>query len=292
MSALQIVEAPPVYRRIPKGATYPQPESCPPYRDATGLGFVLRPRLPLLFVKTSRGELLPDAATALAYARENASTFADVLAVIGERAGDVLDQKVVASYEAEFPLLFRDLVQPYALFATGHFSIPTGFSVESGPGVGTLIGPPLNRTSPLPLRSGLIETDWHHKPLFLVTSDPEFTGRSLLLLPEADLAQVYFVAYGTPAQVLAEHEVEAASEAADYQRAWDAHITGLAAEGKGVTVRRSGIASVSLGCLHCRLSVTEAAEGRLPHDHVISNKFIPGYQVKQAQMRRKADLRE
>src|SRR6266568_2769854 len=59
LSPLRIEPAPRVFRAIPKDEPHPHPETCAPYQDANGLGFTLRLRLPLLFVKTRRGELLP-----------------------------------------------------------------------------------------------------------------------------------------------------------------------------------------------------------------------------------------
>src|SRR5262245_55579829 len=51
LSVFRIEPAPRVTRQIPKEAQYPQPETCTPYLDATGLGFLLKPRLPLLFIR-------------------------------------------------------------------------------------------------------------------------------------------------------------------------------------------------------------------------------------------------
>src|SRR5439155_2307025 len=152
-----------VARTVPKNEALPHPEMCPPYCDANAVGLMIRPRLPLLFVRTRRGELLPDARTALAYARENDAEFGDALEAMGRCAPAVLDPEVVARYGGRDPLLFRDLGQPYRAFAHGFFVIPIGLCVTTSTGIGTMIGPPLNRPSPLPIETGLIETDWYHR---------------------------------------------------------------------------------------------------------------------------------
>ena len=287
LSALHIESASPVFRTIPNGEPYPRPETCLPYRAATGLGFMLRSRLLLLFVKTRDGVLLPDARTALAYARENEAQFADVLSVIERRAAGVLKPKVVRRYERDAPLLFRDLVQPYSTFAEGFFDIPAGFYCVTAPGIGTVIGPPINRPSLLPVQSGLIETEWHHHGLFVVIRYPKFHGQSLLIATEQDLAQVCFVALEEASSVSVEHSTVEAGGERTYEATWKALSAQLAQEGKGVVATRTGVASVTLECLHCRMSVTSAAESRLPQDHKLTKVFVPPYKV----MRRRNQIR-
>jgi hypothetical protein len=283
LSPLRIVRAPGSVRKHPGSGSTPQPEHCTPYVDANGLGLMLRPRLPLLFVKTRRGELLPDARTAIAYAREAGGEFNDALNVIAERAAEVLDPELVGRHRGDDPGLFRDLVQPYSCFSPEFFSIPAGFYVVTPPGVGTLIGAPINRPSALPVVTGLIETDWHHKELFVVTARPDFAGRSLLVLPETDLAQIHFVARTDADGVCVEHRVAGDPTRDAYQQEWTSLSDRLSVDGKGLVAVRRGVASVSLECLHCRVSVVRAADGDLPHDHEIATTFTPGYRTRKRQ---------
>ena len=139
IAPLKIKRASPVIRTVPPDEPLPHPETCVPYREATGMGFVLRPSLPLLFVRNRGGELLPDAATALAYAREHAADFKGELDVIADFASSVLEPAVVGRYERRAPLLFRDLAQPYSLFGPTYYSIPAGLYVQTEPGIGTVI---------------------------------------------------------------------------------------------------------------------------------------------------------
>lgn len=275
-------------RAVPRDEPQPHPEVCVPYQDANGLGFTLRPRLPLLFVKSRRGELLPDARTALAYARENATEFAGELAAIAEHAPSVLDPAVVRRHEQAAPLLFRDLAQPYGSFGHGFFAIPAGLYAVTEPGTGTFIAPPVNRSPALPVVSGLIETDWHHHALFIVARYPRFAGRSLLVLPEQDLAQVYVVAYRATAAATVEHAAAEQGGEPAYEARWAAVTAELAAAGGGILARRTGVASVSLQCLHCRVSVTGAADGDLPPDHERADVFIRPYKRLQQESRQAA----
>ena len=126
MGPLRLERASRLFRVIPEDERYPQPEACTPYQSASGLGFMLRPRLPLLFVKTRRGELLPDARTALAYARENVSDFAEALRILEKHAPSVLDPNIVARYHDKAPLLFCDIATPYTTFGHEFFAIPAG----------------------------------------------------------------------------------------------------------------------------------------------------------------------
>ncbi|MGH2586360.1 MAG: hypothetical protein ACRDJE_15710 [Dehalococcoidia bacterium] len=289
LSVLRIEPAPHVNRRIPPEEPSPHPESCRPYVDANGLGFVLRPRLPLLFVRTPRGELLPDARTALAYARENEAQFADILQVVERHAPAVLDPGVVARHAGAASALFRDLVQPYGGFVPGFISIAAGLYAITGPGIGTVIGPPLNQVGRLAVQTGLIETDWHHHALFVVIAEPRFEGRALLIMPEEALAQVYFVAYRETGGAVVEHAaVERGGEPA-YETRWWAVAEHLAAAGRRGVIERTGIASITLECLHCRLSVTDAADADLPADHVQRTEYVGPYKHIQRIERRQND---
>ena len=284
---LWVERAAPVVRAIPPDEPTPHPETCVPYREANGLGFILRPRLPLLFVRNRRGELLPDAATALAYARENATEFGAELDILSRFASDVLNPAVVRRYEGRAPLLFRDLAQPYSLFGPSYYSIPAGLYAQTDPGVGTLIGPPLNRPAKLAVVSGLVRTDWHHHALFVVIEEPRFEARSLLVLPQDALAQVYLAAYGSTADAGIEHSRTDHGGERGYEARWWQLVGELGDKARGVEVTRSGLASVNLACAHCGASVTEAVDGNLPLHHESKSLFVPAYK----EMRREQDRR-
>jgi hypothetical protein len=288
MGPLSLERAARVFRVVPEGERYPQPEACAPYQNASGLGFMLRPRLPLLFVKTRRGEFLPDARTALAYARENLSDFAEALGILEKYAPSVLDGNIVARYQDKAPLLFCDIATPYATFGHEFFAIPAGLYVSTNPGVGTVIGPPMNRTPCLPVQTGMIETDWHHRLIFVVVRYPQFSGRSLLVMPEQDLAQVYYVAYRDTLEASVEPSLQHGGDPA-YEARWAELTTRLAGEGRGVVSRQTGVASVRLDCLHCRASMTSAAESQLPPDHYIESLFVQPYKQMQRERRRASD---
>lgn len=277
LGPLAVERAATVVRAIPPDEPVPHPETCVPYREANGLGFILRPRLPLLFVRNRRGELLPDAATALAYARENATEFGAELGVLSRFAPAALNPAVVRRYEGRAPLLFRDLAQPYSLFGPGYYSIPAGLYVQTDPGIGTLIGPPLNRPAKLSVVSGLVRTDWHHHALFVVIEEPRFEARSLVVLPDDALAQVHFAAYASTADAVLEHSQTDQGGQPEYEARWWPLVGELGQAARGVEATRSGLASVNLGCAHCRASVTKAADEDLPPDHRSKALFVPAY---------------
>lgn len=283
---MRIEPAARVFRAIPADEPYPHPEVCAPYQDANGIGLTLRPRLPLLFVKTRRGELLPEGRTALAYARENAADFAGVLDAVGRYAGDVLDAQAARRYERRAPLLFRDIVQPYRIVGPGFFNTHAGFYAVTEPGIGTIVGPPLNRPAPLPVVAGLMETDWYHRGLNVTFGAPQFEGRSLLIPAGVELAQVYFVAYRHAAEVTLAHAADEPGGEPAHVAAWKELSAAMAAEGRGVTGPRTGIASVTVECLHCRVSVTDAAEGALPPGHELPELFVRSYKRLQREHRR------
>lgn len=286
LSVLRVDNAARVTREVPRDEPYPHPETCAPFQDATGLGFTLRPRLPLVFVKTRRDTLLPDARTALAYARENESDFADVLAVVAEHAREILDPEVVRRHEGEAPLLFQDIAQPYHSFAEGFFSTSAGLYAKTGAGVSTIVGPPINRPAPLPIQTGVIQTDWHHHALFLVTANPSFEGRSLVIHPDQAIAQMYFVASEDTEGSRVEHSATEDGGEDQYEARWQRLSHELADRGEGIASVREGAASVSLDCLHCRVSVTQAAEGgSLPSDHTVTKTFLHPYKIMKLQQK-------
>ena len=131
--------------------------------------------------------------------------------------------------------------------------------------------------------TGLIRTEWHHHALFVVVAPPQFVGRSLLVLPDDDLAQMYFVAHGTT--VVLEHSPTDHGGDPDYEARWWPLVAKLGEQGRGVQTKRGGVASVSLACSHCREAITEAVDGDLPPDHHSHGLFVPAYK----EMRRDQD---
>jgi len=61
LGPFELVHASPVNRAVHRDERQPIPEVCLPHRQANRLGYVLRNRLPLLFVRNRRGEWLADA---------------------------------------------------------------------------------------------------------------------------------------------------------------------------------------------------------------------------------------
>lgn len=281
-SLVLIAPAPRVTRVIPREETYPHPESCAPYQDATGLGWIVRPRLPLLFVRTRRGELLPDARTALAYARENEDEFRSELETIAAYAPSVLYPSTVRRFQRLAPEAFRDLAQPYRSFRDGFFFIPLGIRIRSRTGLATLVGPPVNRAShPLPILSGVVETAWYHRSLFAVTECPEFSGRALLITPDQDIVQIFPVEHPLVSPDPTRHSAAIGRPDRSYEVGWREIARRMASEGKGVRASRTGSASLTMECLHCRMSVTDAAEGDLPEGHEVQQYFVRTYKAMQ-----------
>jgi hypothetical protein len=250
------------------------PEVCLPYRQANRLGYVLRNRVPLLFVRNRHGELLADARTALAYAMSQPRRFADALAQIRAAAPAVL---LPSSERRHLPVdVVEHIAQPYHSFTTGFFGIPIGVYAETSSGVGVWIGPVANRASALPLRAGLVETDWHRRELFIVTAEPAFEGDSLLIPAGTDLAQLWFVAYNQVEPV--RHQLLPPADALAYNQQWEATTERLAAEGRGIETRNEGVRTVSLDCVHCRMSLPQSADDPAP-EHSWSDLYVPTYKT-------------
>jgi hypothetical protein len=290
VSLMSVEPAPPVFRDVETGESYPIPESCRPYLDANALGFILQPVLPIVFVRTRQGELLGEARVALKYLRENARTFPRPLKVIEEHARRVLRPDVSEAERPRWPWLLTDLVQPYSSFTARHVSFRAGLWVRTPPGISTVIGPLANRPSPLAVVTGAIETDWHWFELFVVAEVPLFEGQVLLIEPGAPLAQLHFAARDAGA------EAELCFSATDpggepgYAHGWEVLGARLLEAGRMKFAQRVGVGSVGLGCPHCFVSVTRAAEGHLEPEHVARRGFNPAYRLLQREHRSLAGL--
>jgi hypothetical protein len=144
-----------------------------------------------------------------------------------------------------------------------------------------MIGPLINQPGPLSILSGAIETDWHHFELFVVAEMPEFEGPAQMVEPDAPIAQMYFVLRGNhhPSEVRFSRDHPGAEPA--YAAAWEEFGTRLVREGRGTEAERSGVASIQIGCPHCFVSVTAAAEGGVPDDHRLRRGFNPAYKLLQ-----------
>jgi hypothetical protein len=266
-----------VVRAIPSDEPTPHPETCVPYREANGLGFLLRTRLPVLFVRSKRGGLVADAATALAYARDNEADFATELAEVQRQATGVLDANIVGAYTEAQRRQVCDLVQPYQTFGHGFFALPLGLYVESPAGIGTLIGPLLNRQNPLKVISGMVRTDWHHHGLFAVIEAPQFSGRTLLLPADTAVAQLCCVAYAQTTEARIEHSTAHCGGEPAYEARWWSTVGKLAEAQRGVQSVKSGLAGVSLTCEHCAGSISAAVDRDLPPGHGRTDLFVPAY---------------
>lgn len=274
LGPFELVPGRPVNRQVDRDERQPLPEVCLPYRQANRLGYVLRNRLPLLFVRNRHGQLLAEARTALAYAMSQPRRFADVLAQIRAAAPAVL---VPPAQRRHLPTdVVEFIAQPYHSFAPGFFGIPIGVYAETSRGFGVWLGPLVNRPSVLPLRAGLVETDWHRRQLFLVTEAPDFDGDSLLIPGGTDLAQLWFVAYDQVEPV--RHARLPPSEAIAYDRLWEELSDRLATEGRGILVHNEGVRTVSMECIHCRMSLPEAADDP-PPEHSWTNIYVPTYKT-------------
>ena len=274
MGPFEVVPATPVTRAVGRDEPQPIPEVCLPYRQANRLGYVLRNRLPLLFVRNRQGELLGDARTALAYALSRPRHFAEELAAIRAAAPEVMVP------EAERRHLPADVIyyitQPYHSFTTGFYGIQTGIYAVTQPGIGVWLGPLVNRSGPLSIRAGLVETDWHRREVFLVTDWPKLDSDSLLIPAGSALAQAWFVAYDQSGTI--RHEHSPPPEAVSYDHEWRTTTARLVAERRGILAHNSGIRTVSLDCAHCRMSMPGAADDPQP-EHSWTDLYVPTYKT-------------
>jgi hypothetical protein len=288
VSLIDIQRAPPVFRSSDERGSYPQPETCAPYVDANSLGYLLRLVLPLVFVRTRSGELLLESRVALQYLWENRSRFPDATAAIQEAARHIFRDDAYSALRDLHPEVADAVAQPYNAFSANHLSIRTGLWVRTPLGISTIIGPPLNRRGILTTLSGAVETDWHHLELFIVAEFPCFNGQVLIVEPGSIVGQLYFVAR-TAAEVTLSIS-DPASEPT-YRERWDAVCQEMERAGRIRLAERSGVGSIDIGCPHCCLSVTAAAEGGVSEHHVLRYAFHPGYKYLRHSLNARDDLR-
>ena len=123
MSAFNVERARPVFREIPLDEGMILPETCTPYVDANALGYYLKNVLPIVFVRTTKGELLPNTQVALKYLRENARQFSSVLDTIAHYAPRIFEAETYARSLPYYTRLFTDVAQPYAAFSNSHMAM-------------------------------------------------------------------------------------------------------------------------------------------------------------------------
>lgn len=262
------------------------PETCTPYVDANAFGYLVKNVLPLVFVRTRRGELLPNARVAIKYMRENASRFGPILGQLADCAANIFDPVVTQREKQRFPYLFSDVAQPYSAFSNDHMAMTVGFYVCTQVGVATVLGPAVNRTSVLKVHTGLMESEWHHSELFLVFDPPAFTTEYLLLAPGTALGQLYFVAKAAHESAeLAFSETHLGADPDYRSRSIAVGIDLVERQRPFVLSRMTGVNSLSVSCPHCWVSVTAAAEDGVPDDHVHVQDFYQGYKLLRSEYR-------
>ncbi|HXW79321.1 MAG TPA: hypothetical protein VEJ84_07465 [Acidimicrobiales bacterium] len=270
---------PAVAEHSPPEVPYPSPEVCTPYREAAAMGFHLRSTLPIVFVKTRKGEVFLEARVAMRYLRENSDRFTSTLEEIASSAAKVFTPEGYASLQCLDRRLVTDVVQPYNSFTGQHISLRASLWAHTPPGINTVIGPPLNAPSRLCINTGSIETDWHHLELFIVSDLPSFDGDVLLIPAGTVIAQLFFVpremAVSTELRFSADHP----GAEPDYWSGWRQLGYALTGSGQAKASNRGGVASVQLACPHCFISVTASAEGVLPEGHTLYREFNPAYKV-------------
>ncbi len=287
IASLKLERAQPVFRKIPRDTDEIQPETCSPYIDANGFGFYLKNVLPLVFVKTKRGEILPEARVAIKYLRENAREFSGVLDLLKSYAHRIFKPQLQAALEEKNSSLFSDVAQPYSSFSNKYMVMPAGYYVMTPPGIATILGPPINQRPVLAVHSGLMESEWHHSELFVVFDCPDFVERVLVIEPDTVLAQFYFVAKAANDETeIAFSESDPGADPAYSKRSIEEGLDLLAREKPFVVSKLTGVKSVSVACPHCWVSITAAAEGGVPEGHTSEQDFYQGYKILRAEYRK------
>ncbi len=287
ISACDVERARRVFRARSADDSVLAPETCTPWVDANAFGYYLKNVLPVVFVRTSHGELLPNARIAIKYLRENASHFSNVLDLLEHYAPRIFTAAAWKELRPQYPKLFTDVAQPYSAFSNTHMALGAGCYVMTPPGVATVIGPPTNQIPLLPLHSGLMESEWHHSELFVVFDCPEFSDQVMVIKPDTVLAQFSFVAKATQdaSQVLFSEE-DFGAEPAYRKRSIEVGLDLLKRGREFVLSRMTGVKSLSVACPHCWVSVTAAVEAGVPDDHVHVQDFYQGYKALRAEFRR------
>jgi hypothetical protein len=221
---------------------------------------------------------------ALKYLRENAERFGDILARLAQHAPRIFKPEVYRELRAANAVLFSDVAQPYASFSNDHMALRAGCYAMTPPGVATMVGPPINQRPPLPVHSGLMESEWHHSELFLVFDCPRFEGQVLFIEPETTLAQLYFIAQSADESSEVTFSEDDPGADPSYRERSVAAGLGLMEEGRGfILSKMTGTKSLSVSCPHCWVSVTAAAETGVPEDHIQVQDFYPGYKILRAE---------
>lgn len=284
VSTCTVERARPVFRQIMRSETVIAPETCTPYVDANACGYYLKNVLPLVFVRTSKGELLPNSQVVLKYLRENARRFATVLDTIGHYAPRIFKPEAYTELQPRYPQLFLDVAQPYTAFSNAHMAMRVGCYVKTPPGIATILGPPINQRPVLQLHTGLMESEWHHSELFLVFDCPDFSEQVLMIEPDTVLAQFYFVAKTMQdASEVVFSEDDLGADPAYRTRSMEVGLDLLQRGKDFVIAEMTGVKSLSVACPHCWVSITAAAEGDVPDDHIRTQDFYQGYKTLRAE---------
>jgi hypothetical protein len=287
VSACTVERAPKVFRKVAHDEPTLAPETCAPYVDANAAGFVLQNVLPLVFVKTRRGEVLPNARVAIKYLRENEHRFAGTLAKLASHSGRIFEPAAYERLRATKPRLVEDVAQPYACFSNTHMALGAGCYVMTPPGIATLLGPPTNRRSPLTVLSGLMESEWHHSELFVVFECPSFSGEVLVIEPGTVLAQFVFVAHAAQADAEVVFSQDDLGADRGYRERSIAVGLAMVRERRPFVLSElTGVKSISVSCPHCWVSVTAAAEHDALERHTFTQDFYPGYKALRGEVRR------
>jgi len=285
LAACTLEKAQRVFRQVPARETLP-PETCTPYVDANAFGYYVKNELPLVFIRTAKGEILPDARVAIKYMRENAARFCETLAILERHAARIFRSEVYPNLKANHPILFSDVAQPYASFSNRHMALRIGCYAMTPPGIALMLGPPINQEVPLPVRTGLMESEWHHSELFLVFDCPDFPDEVMVIQPGTPLAQLFFVAKAVEDKTeLLFSEDDPGADPAYHARSVEIGLRMLEKKQDFVTSKMTGVKSLSVSCPHCWVSVTAAAEEDLSEDHIQIQDFYPGYKALRAEYR-------
>jgi hypothetical protein len=287
VSACAVEPAKPVFREVPRNSRNIAPETCTPYVDANALGFCLKNTLPLVFVRTRSGEVLPNARVAIKYMRENGREFRSVLEKLERYAPRIFKPEAYAELRHRLPFLVHDVAQPYAAFSNVHMAMGAGCYVKTPVGVSTFLGAPVNQPLPLRVHAGLMESEWHHSELFIVFDCPEFGERVLLVEPDTTLAQFYFVAHNVHEQTeVVFSATDCGADPAYRRRSIEVGLNHMQ-QGKAFVISEAtGVKSLSVACPHCWVSVTAAAEHGVPEEHVLRQDFYQGYKALRAEYHR------
>jgi hypothetical protein len=287
VTAFAVEPARPVFRTVTQRSGEPAPETCTPYVDANALGFYLKNTLPIIFVRTRSGDVLPNCRVAIKYMRENAHEFRAELETLAHFSSRIFRPDAYARLCETIPILAHDVAQPYSAFSNLHMAMGAGCYAKTPRGLATFLGAPINQQSLLQIHAGLMESEWHHSELFIVFDYPQFDGRVLLIEPDRVIAQVYFVALDSHDTTKLEFsETDFGADAAYRKRSIEVGFDLLQQGRHFVISEATGVKSLSVACPHCWVSITAAAEQGVPSEHVLRQDFYQGYKTLRAEYRR------